>query len=156
MYLHCINLCTAFKFRKVNSPEVETTLQVHSSQVETALQVHSSQVETGLQLYPHNWRQFDPACVHAKLYFQKLLPTVCANNMYPYPQLSLQSIDFSLSLSGLLLSLDNTSIHLYSEHGDAIICCHLILPKWYHSHGSFGLTPIILQAIGKDKYIIGM
>ena len=74
-----------------------------------------------LQLHSQHLRQFGPMYMkldqssNSSVYgMMKLLP----NNIFmlvvlvPYSQLSLQSVDFSISLSELLLNLGTPSIHL--------------------------------------------
>ena len=54
------NLALETSRSKVNSPEVETALQLQSSEGETALQLHSSEVETALQLHLLLWMWSGP------------------------------------------------------------------------------------------------
>ena len=75
-------------------------------------------METVLQLHSHLWRQFHPVCIHGNvLTTQNTVYLLSAQYgmlvvLVPYSLLSLQSVDFSISLSELLLNFSNPSIRL--------------------------------------------
>ena len=63
-----------------------------------------------MQLHSQLWRQSDPVNMKIILFYCQIICMYCG--MYPYSQLSLQSVDFSISLSELLLNLGTPSIRL--------------------------------------------
>ena len=108
---------------QLHSSEGETAPQLHSSEGKTALQLHSSEVETAPQLHLL-WMWSGPVHGYNVIVTAKIF---CANNLYPnykievhaysiilvpYSQFFLQSVDFTISFSQLLLNFSNPSVRL--------------------------------------------
>ena len=90
--------------------------------MEAALQLHSSEVKTALQLHFLLWMWSCP--VYMKMELLKrcvvlIVHILTKKSKYivllSYSQLSQKSADFSISVSKLLLNLDNPRLHLYLQ-----------------------------------------
>ena len=129
--MHAQLICQLFVYRINNrillapNPVMETSRPKFNSpgvsEVETAPQLHSSEVETALQLHLLLWMWSGP--VHSNVIVTAKI--FCANNLYPnykievhaysiilvpYSQFFLQSVDFTISFSQLLLNFSNPSV----------------------------------------------